>query len=85
MCLIWSPFLISVIMEMFLAYLEVFGSILLEKCVNFLYVFVKYKGTVIFKLYLVKPQVFIKCVLEFLGKLDMWSRGYNFATRSSSE
>lgn len=50
MCLIWSPFLISVIMEIFLAYLEVFGGILLEKCVDFLCVFVKYKGTMIFKL-----------------------------------
>lgn len=71
MCLIWSPFLISIIMEMFLAYFEVFGSILLEKCVNFVCAFVKYKGTVIFKLYVVKAKVFIKCVLEFLGKLDM--------------
>lgn len=35
------------------------------------------KEAVVFKLYLAKLQVFIKCVLGFPGKLDMLSQGQN--------
>lgn len=82
---IWNPFLISVIMEMFVFFFFffcLFGSLWRYSARKICQIMLSavYKGAVFsvcFQLYFVKPQVFMKCLLGFLGKLGMWSRWHS--------